>query len=97
MEQSILKAYLTKTQPEFHVCEVFLLVYQNSDGDLNHYETVEEADSRSDWQIFIRYGEMPDEMDITINSSIVNIECVEEMIGEACEKHQRNLMNERKY
>lgn len=91
VEQSILQAYLTKIQPEFHVCEAFLLVYQNSDDDLNHYEPLEEADIRSDWKIFIRYGEMPDQMDIIINSSNINIEYIEAMIGETCEKYERNL------
>ncbi|WP_312281307.1 hypothetical protein [Oscillibacter sp.] len=74
VEQSILQAYLTKIQPEFHVCETFLLVYQNSDDNLNHYETVEEAYVRSGRKIFIQYGEMPDQMDITINSRNFDIE-----------------------
>ena len=55
------------------------------------YEAVEEANIRSDWKIFIRYGEMPDQMDITINSSNINIEYIEAMIGQACEKYERNL------
>ena len=41
------------------------------------YANEEEADSRSAWQIFIQYGEMSDKMDITMNSSHVNIKYIE--------------------
>jgi len=41
------------------------------------YATEEEPDSRSAWQIFIQYGEMSDKMDITMNSSHVNIKYIE--------------------
>lgn len=91
VEQSILQAYLTKIQPGFHVCEATLLVYQNWDDNLNHYETAEDANIRSDWKIFIRYEELPDYMDITINSSNINIEYIEGIVGEACKKYKRNL------
>lgn len=91
VDKSILRSYLTKTQPEFHVCYAFLLIYQNLTDVSNTYETMQESKCRSDWHIFIQYGEVPDEMDIVINSSNVNIKCIKGIVGEVCKKHERNL------